>query len=162
MKILNWLDEHLEESICVVLMTFMTVLIFVQVIMRYVFHNSLSWSEELARYCFTWLVYIGISYGCKIRKHIKIDAALKLFPEKTRPYVIILGDLCVLAFAVYIVLTGYQFLQFQSSASKLSPALQIPMQYISAAPMVGFALAVIRTIQTILFRADDLLKKGEA
>lgn len=155
-KIINWLDEYLEVSICVGLMSAMTLIIFIQVVMRYVFQNSLSWSEELARYLFIWLVYIGISYGCKIMKHIKIDAALRLFPEKARPYVVILGDLCVLTFSVYIVLTGIQFLGFQSSMGKISPALKIPVEFISAAPMVGFALASIRTIQTIIFRANNI------
>ena len=87
-KLIHWLDEYLEISLCVALMSVMTVVIFVQVVMRYVFHNSLTWSEEFARYCFIWLIYLGISYGCKIMKHIKIDAALKLFPEKMRPYVV--------------------------------------------------------------------------
>ena len=91
-KLIHWLDEYLEISLCVALMSVMTVVIFVQVVMRYVFHNSLTWSEEFARYCFIWLIYLGISYGCKIMKHIKIDAALKLFPEKMRPYVVIFGD----------------------------------------------------------------------
>ena len=43
------------------------------------------------------------TYGCKLMKHIKIDAALKLFPEKVRPYITIVGELLVLAFAAYIV-----------------------------------------------------------
>ena len=92
-KILKWLDDNIELYICVFLMSFMTLLVFVQVVMRYVFNNSLSWSEELARYTFIWLIYIGISYGCKLRKHIKIDAALYLFPKKVRPYVVLLGDI---------------------------------------------------------------------
>ena len=98
-KILKFLNDYLEETICIILMSVMTIIIFIQVIMRYVMHNSLSWSEELARYCFIWLIYIGVAYGCKLMKHIKIDAALKLFPEKVRPYITIVGELLVLAFA---------------------------------------------------------------
>ena len=62
-KILKFLNDYLEETICIILMSVMTIIIFIQVIMRYVMHNSLSWSEELARYCFIWLIYIGaVSY----------------------------------------------------------------------------------------------------
>lgn len=68
MKILKWLDNYLELTVSVFLMSLMTVLIFLQVIMRYVMHNSLSWSEELARYTFVWLIYIAISYGSKLNE----------------------------------------------------------------------------------------------
>lgn len=140
-KILKFLNDYLEETICIILMSVMTIIIFIQVIMRYVMHNSLSWSEELARYCFVWLIYIGVAYGCKLMKHIKIDAALKLFPEKVRPYITIVGELLVLAFAAYIVVTGVELTYKQWLFGKVSPALGVPLQYINAAP-VGIAIGV--------------------
>jgi len=158
--VLKWLDESLEKTICIILISAMTLLVFIQVIMRYIFQNSLSWSEELARYLFIWLIYIGISYGCKIMKHIKIDAGLKLFPVKARPYVVLLGDILVLGFAVYVVITGYQLVMLQVQMNKVSPALQLPLQYVNAAPMAGFALAAVRQVQAIVYRLNKL-KKGE-
>lgn len=161
MKILNWLDEKLEISICVCLMSFMAVLIFVQVVMRYLFSNSLSWSEELARYLFVWLIYLGVSYGAKIRKHIKIDAALNLFPKKVRPFITIIGDIFFFLFAIYIVHTGYKYVVMQASLNKASPALKIPYKYVYAAPMVGFALVTIRQIQTIIYRVKTIQNAEE-
>ena len=158
-KILKFLNDYLEETICIILMSVMTIIIFIQVIMRYVMHNSLSWSEELARYCFIWLIYIGVAYGCKLMKHIKIDAALKLFPEKVRPYITIVGELLVLAFAAYIVVTGVELTYKQWLFGKASPALGGPLQYINAAPVVGFGLVVIRQIQTIWYLAGKLPEK---
>lgn len=159
-KVLNWLDENLEKSICIVLMFTMTIIIFIQVIMRYVFQNSLAWSEELARYLFVWLIYIGISYGCKLMKHIKIDAGLKLFPKKIRPYVVIIGEILVLGFALYIVVTGFELVGMQIKLHKTSPALGLPLQYVNAAPMVGFALAAIRQMQAIIYLVQKV-KKGD-
>ena len=60
MKVMKWFDEYAEISVCVVLMSTMTVLLAVQVFMRYVMGASLSWSEEIARYLFIWLIYLGI------------------------------------------------------------------------------------------------------
>ena len=94
-------------------------------------------------------------------KHIKIDAALKLFLEKMRPYVVIFGDLCVLAFAVYIVITGWELTMFQAQLGKTSPALGLPLQFVNAAPVAGFFLAAIRQIQTIFYRVGQLGKDGE-
>lgn len=159
-KILKWLDENAELYLCVFLMSFMTLLIFVQVVMRYVFNNSLSWSEELARYVFIWLIYIGISYGCKLRKHIKIDAALYLFPKKVRPYVVLIGDILFIAFALYITYTGFKYSIAQIQYDMRSPALKIPFQYIYMSTVVGFGLATIREIQTIIYRVK-CLRNGE-
>lgn len=160
MKILSWLDEKFEISIAVFLMSLMTILIFVQVVMRKVFSNSLSWSEELARYLFIWLIYLGISYGAKIRKHIKIDAGLKLFPKKMRPYIVIVGDIFFFLFAIYIIYTGYKYVSMQAAYNKMSPALGIPYKFVYAAPMVGFLLTSIRQIQTIVYRVKSF-KSGE-
>ena len=76
--------------------------------MRYIFNNSLSWSEELARYLFIWMVYLAIGYAAKQRKHIKIDAALWLFPQRIRPYICIVGDIVVLLFSAFIIKTSYE------------------------------------------------------
>lgn len=159
-KVWNWLDENLESVLCVVMMSVMTILIFVQVVMRYVFGNSLSWSEELARYCFIWLIYLGTSYGCRHMQHIKIDAALLVFPKKVRPYIVILGDLCVLAFAVYILITGIKLTELQILYDKKSPAMEISMICVNLAPVVGFALVILRQVQVIWKRIAQL-GKGE-
>lgn len=104
MKILKLIDEYLEMSICVALISVIAVVLGLQVFMRYVMQNSLSWSEELSRYLFVWLIYIGIAYGAKIMRHIKIDASLYLFPKKWRAYVVIIGDFLFLIFVLLLSL----------------------------------------------------------
>lgn len=88
MSILRFLDKYFEISISVFLLLFMTALIAIQVFMRYVMGEPLSWSEELARYVFIWLIYLMISYSAREMKHIKIDAALDCAGD---PFV---DDLC--------------------------------------------------------------------
>ena len=57
-KFWKFLDEHAEDIISATLMSVATIAIVVQVIMRYLFKSSLSWSEELARYVFVWMTFI--------------------------------------------------------------------------------------------------------
>ena len=63
MKFLRFLNDHLEEYLLVFLMVVEVVVVFAQVVTRYVFHSPLAWSEELARYMFIWLVWIGAAYA---------------------------------------------------------------------------------------------------
>ena len=53
-KVLQWLDENLEEVLLVIALAAMAVIMGIQVIARYIFGASLSWSEELTRYIFIW------------------------------------------------------------------------------------------------------------
>ena len=160
-KFLDFLDNKLEMSICIVLMCVLSVVLFIQVFYRYVLQNSLSWSEELARYCFVWLVYMGIPYGCKIMRHIKIDAGLYLFPKKARKYVVILGDVIFFIFALVIVYYAWGLEQKQIMFGQLSPAMQIPMWIPYGAPFVGFILTAIRQLQTIVYRFKHLAEADE-
>ncbi|MDR1578861.1 MAG: TRAP transporter small permease [Synergistaceae bacterium] len=152
MRLLKFLDDKLEMVLCVVLMSFMSSLLAVQVFMRYVMGNSLSWSEELARYVFIWLVYIGVSYGAKIMKHIRIEAALGLFPKESRPFVMLAGDVIFLCFSLFICYTAWGVLQRQIRLNQISPAMGMPLWIVYAAPMVGFGLCSVREAQNVLYR----------
>jgi TRAP-type C4-dicarboxylate transport system permease small subunit len=160
MKLLKWLNEKFELTVCVVLMSLMTIVMFIQVVARRVFSNSLSWSEELARYLFLWLIYLGISYGAKTMKHIKIEAFLGVFPKKARPFVIILGDILFFVFAIFIIYTSFVWVQRQIMLGQLSPALHVPMWVIYASPFVGYTLTTIRQIQTLVWRINQLKQGG--
>ena len=152
MRLLKLLDDKLEAVLCIILLSVMTVVVFIQVIMRYVVQDALAWSEELSRYLFVWLIYLGIPLGAKHMKHIKIEAPLSLFPRKARKYVVILGDIIFLAFCVIIAVTTYTLVLKQSASGQTSPAMGIPMWIVYLAPCVGFALTSIRQIQVLVYR----------
>lgn len=157
---LKKIHEHLEDILLVTLLSLMSLIIFVQVIMRYLMRNSLSWSEELARYLFIWSIYLAVSYAAKERKHIKIDAALYLFPKRCRPYIRIIGDIIVLCFAGFIIYTSAMLIQKIGMLGQVSAALSIPMKYVYMAPFAGFVLTFYRTAQNIWLRIAKL-RKGE-
>lgn len=149
MKVIKWLDAHLEEVCLVILSAIMVVIIFLQVFMRYVMENSLSWSEELARYCFIWLVYIGISYGVKKERHIKVDVLLLFFKNKGKTVLYIISNLLFLVFAIIIMIYGYGIAEKILQFGQTSPAIHIPMGLVYLATPVGMALTSIRLIQNL-------------
>jgi len=160
MKLLRLVDDKLEVFICVILMSVMAVLLNIQVFMRYVMKDALSWTEELARYIFVWLVYIGISYGAKISKHLRVEAGLDLFPKKARPYLLLAADAFFLCFALYISYRGWGIVERQIRLGQVSAAMRIPMWIVSAAPMVGFGMAAVRVAQNMVGKIK-LMRGGE-
>lgn len=151
MKVLKFLDENLEKMLCVVFLALMSIIIVLQVFFRYVLNNSLSWSEELARYLFIWMIYIGISYGVKLDKHICVDAVYTFMPKGIKRGYAIVAYILFLIFAVSIIYYGILVVGMQITSGQVSPAMGLPMQYVYAAPVVGMVLTVIRLIQKIYY-----------
>ncbi|MDR3983605.1 MAG: TRAP transporter small permease [Dysosmobacter sp.] len=150
MKALRFLDENIEKMLCVIALALMSAVIVAQVFCRYVLNSSLSWSEELARYLFIWMIYIGISYGVKLDKHICVDAVYSFAPKSIKRYYAIVSYLLFLLFAVAMVYYGILVVGMQISSGQVSPAMGVPMQYVYAAPVVGFVLTAIRLVQKVI------------
>ncbi|RSL35349.1 TRAP transporter small permease [Salibacterium salarium] len=159
MRLVRWLDEHVEEVLLVAFSVVMVVVIAMQVFMRYVVGDSLSWSEELARFCFIWLVYIGISYGVKKQRHIKVDAMLILFKQKGKIVMNMIANVIFLIFAVVVIYYGQSVALRILELGQESPALHIPMGIVYLATPVGMGLTAIRLIQQLIKQCKALIGK---
>lgn len=149
MKILSWFDKHIEEFLLVFFSSVMVGVIFLQVVMRQL-DSSLSWSEELARYCFIWLVYIGISYGVKKDRHIKVDVVMLLLKNRGKIILTIIANLLFITFAIFVIQYGYDIANQLLNFGQKSPANQIPMGLVYMATPVGMGLTLIRLIQNLI------------
>ena len=86
----------LEETAIAVLLGLMTMLTFVNVILRYAFNSSIIWSLEVVLVLFAWLVLFGVSYAFKVTAHLGVDAITNLLEPRTRKTVaVIAGAICV-------------------------------------------------------------------
>ncbi|MBB6448629.1 TRAP-type C4-dicarboxylate transport system permease small subunit [Geomicrobium halophilum] len=149
MKILRWLDKHLEEYILVFLSALATVVVLYNVFMRFVMNDSSSWAEELARFSFIWLILVGISYGVKTQRHISVDALLMAFKAKGKVIINIIANVLFLIFAITMVYFGYDVASTTLDRGQVTPGLQIPMGVVYLAAPVGMFLTSIRLIQHI-------------
>ncbi|TRW98162.1 TRAP transporter small permease [Paracoccus sp. M683] len=88
--------HRLEENVIAILLGVMTILTFVNVILRYVFQSSLIWGLELTLALFAWLVLLGVSHAVKINAHLGVDAIINLLPPAARKVLaLIAGALCI-------------------------------------------------------------------
>lgn len=84
-KVLHWLDENLEEFLLVVFLIAMTLIMGIQVLSRYVFGQSLSWSEEITRYLFIWSGFLSVSYCSKNASPSKSSSLSRSFHAEEEP-----------------------------------------------------------------------------
>lgn len=66
----------------IVALVFMTLLTFVQVVLRYGFATGLVWSLEATTYAAAWLVLVGMSYGVRTEAHIGVDLLTSRLPPR--------------------------------------------------------------------------------
>ena len=164
MKILRLIDNNFEKFFLVVLLASMSCVIGVQVFMRYVLRSSLSWSEELARYLFIWMIYIGISYGVRLNRHIKVDAFVLLLSERWKKRIGMLSNLIFLGFACLIVYQSFGVRSMIRELGQESPAMGIPLEWVYTAVPAGFSLVIFRILQNLYCQVFDLeaQAKGDA
>ena len=81
MKVIKWLNNYFEETVLAVLLFVMMMIMGIQVTARYALGNSLSWSEEITRFCFIWTGFLSISFCVKNSADIKIEQFIDLFEK---------------------------------------------------------------------------------
>lgn len=136
-----------EEGFLALTLGMMTILTFVQVVLRYVFNTGFLWALEANFYLFAWLVLIGLAYGVRERAHIGVDAAVRLLSPPVRR----IAGLIVVVFALlYGVLMMYGSVEYIDRLMIIDiEAEDIPVKrwILSLCLPIGFALLLIRLLQ---------------
>ncbi len=146
-KVILKIVDNFEVYICYVTLVVSLVVLFVQVILRYVFGNATSWSEEVGRYCLIWLIFIGTSFAVKNEAHIRIDAALMIWPKKVRPVILEIGDGIWFLFNLLMIYVSASYTKEIFDMGSIAPGLKIPLGFVYTAIPLGFLLMCIRMIQ---------------
>ncbi|MBE0529439.1 MAG: TRAP transporter small permease [Rhodospirillales bacterium] len=134
----------------------MTVMVFLQVIFRYVLGEALSFSEELARYMFVWSVAMGTALALRRHSHIGVEVFVERLPARFHDPAKIVGSLLNLTF--FGLLIWYGFVMVGMTMDQESAALLLPMGYVYLAiPISGIVLFVCEIANFLeSYRATDV------
>jgi len=125
------------ENLLFVLFAVMVVVVFVNVVARYVFDSSIIASEELARYTFVWASFLGAIFVLNEDGHIGVDLVVKKLPSALRRVVLVFANVCMLALAG--VCTWYGYILAESTFGWPSPGMGIPYGIIELIIPISFA-----------------------
>lgn len=135
-KLGNALMRCLEVFVVVVI-SIMSILVIVNVGLRFFFHSSIVVSEELSRFLFIWVVFVGAIIAMKEDAHIYVDFIRKAMPRPVQWFVILIVNLAML-YCCYFLLNGSIQLTEYNSIDK-APVSGISMGYVYFAGVVGAA-----------------------
>ena len=155
MNFLAWLNEKsdkLEKSFLAGAMIVSSLLLFVNVVMRYVFLLPIYWAEEFVRYLMVWLIFIGASQVTLWGGHVAVDIVPRLFSKRGNAILaFIVNGICILFCILLAYLSLKQMLRVKG-AGQISPALEIPMWIAYLSIPAGTILMLIRFIQQFWMR----------
>jgi TRAP-type C4-dicarboxylate transport system permease small subunit len=126
-------------AVASVLFVLMILIVFLQVICRYVFDNSLSWSEEVARYLLVWTIFLSAGYVLGQGCHIFLDVVFGAFPQRLQKIFRRFSDILLLGFSMVVVMYGAELVMI--GKVQRSTAVGIPMWLVyTAIPLGGLLL----------------------
>ena len=123
--------------------------VFYQFITRYVFNDSASWTEEIARYLLIAVVFVGATIGVAKNTQIQVDFFYRHMPAALGRWLSRAVDLLRIAFfAAAVVLTTEMMLKLGSNTRMT--VVDAPMNLVYGVVLLGFAAMTFRSLQVAL------------
>jgi C4-dicarboxylate transporter, DctQ subunit len=149
-KMSRWLGRFEEVSL-IIMVTVTLSLVVINVLLRFGFNFILTWAEELSRYLFIVITYVGASAGVRAKGHIVVDLVITQFPG-TRKLLFIVGNSLATLFCLILFFSSAKAAYFLKNIGQTSTGLSIPMWI----PYMG----VIFGSLMMLFRFNEVFLKA--
>ena len=153
---LKTLDDNAERWMLLGFYGMIVATIVVEVVRRFVLSYSSIWGEEIARYAFIYLAWVGASIAVKDRAHIRIDVIMHYLSNRMKAVVYLFGDLCMLGLALLAVYTAVESMEVSLRFGFVTHGLRISLAWFLAAVPLGFSLMSYRLCQSIWRDLGDL------
>ena len=136
------------KYLVIVMVLIMTVVVFLQVVMRYIFLRPFSWAEELARFLLIWISCLGAACAMREGMHITIAYFRQKLPKNLQSVLFFLNSSLVLIF--FAICSEQGILYAFSEWRQLSPAMQVPMTFGHLAVPVGFGIMILVSLELFI------------
>ncbi|MBW1700114.1 MAG: TRAP transporter small permease [Deltaproteobacteria bacterium] len=145
MKALYILDSYLSivrkllYYIIVLMFGSQVLVVFSQVIWRFVFSDPFSWSEELARYLQVWMVLLTSSVCIREDSHLTVDYAIHNLPFKIKKVLKLIVLIVIMCFLIIVIVYGSKMIMV--TKYQITPAMQLPIYVVYFSfPVAGFLM----------------------
>lgn len=151
-QIYRAIDKNGERWLLLVFYVMLVGTMFIEVVRREVFAYSSIWGEEMVRYSFIYLAWIGAAAAVKERGHIRIDVLMHYVPMRVKTLLYIFGDLVMFVVAVIALYWSWESVHVSWKFGSVTHGLRISQTFFLFAVPFGFALVIFRLLQS--FRRD--------
>lgn len=150
MSLLQKLDKNSERWMLLVFYVILVLTMAVEVLRREIFAYSSIWGEEIVRYSFIYLAWIGAAAAVKERVHIRIDVLIHYVGPRVKALIYIFGDLVMFSIAAIALYWSWESVHVSWKFGSVSHGLRISMVWFFMAVPLGFAIMIVRLTQSLL------------
>lgn len=150
MRLLHKLDKNAERWMLLVFYVMIVLTMAIEVLRREIFAYSSIWGEEIVRYSFIYLAWIGAAAAVKERAHIRIDVLIHYVGPRVKALIYIFGDLVMFIIAAIALYWSWETVHVSWKFGSVSHGLRISMVWFFMAVPLGFALMIVRLTQSFL------------
>jgi TRAP-type C4-dicarboxylate transport system permease small subunit len=122
------LAVRVVEVVLVLLLAGMVVMVFANVVLRYGFNSGLNISEEMSRYFFVWLTFIGAILAFRDHAHVGVETFVRLLGPRGRIVCVALSNLIIVICCVVLVWGTWK--QHAINASMTAPVVGLSMIWV--------------------------------
>ena len=144
-KLLNWFEVG-SLLFCV---TALAALLIINFIARELF-TSIYFAEEISEFLVIFTTFVGLSYGVRRGRHIRMGAFLEIMSPKVEKVFIIFISLISAGVMFYMANAAYEYLIHSMQRAHETPALRLPVWVFYIITPIGFGLAGIQFLRTII------------
>ena len=155
-NVYNAIDRNGERWLLLVFYVMLVGTMFIEVVRREIFSYSSIWGEEIVRYSFIYLAWIGAAAAVKERGHIRIDVLMHYVPRAVKTLLYIFGDLVMLVIAVIALYWSWESVHISWKFQSVTDGLRIGRYFFLFAVPFGFALVIFRLLQSLKRDISDL------
>ena len=144
------LDKNAERWLLLVFYIMLVSTMFIEVLRREVLAFSSIWGEEIVRYSFIYLAWIGASAALRERAHIRIDVVLHYVSPRLKALLYMFGDGVMMAVALVALYWSFETVMVSAKFGSVTHGLRISQVWFLSAVPLGFSLVVVRLVQSFL------------
>ena len=150
MSLLRKIDQNAERWALLVFYVMLVITMAIEVLRREVFSYSSIWGEEVVRYSFIYLAWIGAAVAVKERAHIRIDVIMHYLGPRPKALMYIFGDIVMFIVAIIALYWSYEAVHVSAKFGSVTDGLRVSKVWALMAVPIGFALMILRLVQSFM------------
>ncbi|WP_449538973.1 TRAP transporter small permease [Ferdinandcohnia sp. Marseille-Q9671] len=146
-KTVNFINGFFKW-ILIILFFVLVVVVFLQVLFRFVLEQPLAWTEELGRYLLVWTTFLGAGYGMSVKAHPSVEILYESVGPAIKKVFHVVTTILIVFFFWQVIVHSFDFIE--RSMVQKSPVLQLPMGLVYTVIPISSVLFIINLLYVVI------------